>query len=169
MLSSYRKRTPSLTAFGNTVASSYLRLIPHYEAPTRIFWSDLNRSALIRIPLAWTNTQNIADKINPQDDFKERDHETHQTIEFRSPDGSALVYLLLAGIVLATDGAFTDDQSLELPKKSYFRGKEPLDKGILDQFPLLPSNCGESAHDNPYACNGYYAGDDNQRQDKVKQ
>ena len=49
----------SLTAFGNTVASSYLRLIPHYEAPTRIFWSDLNRNALIRVPLAWTNASNL--------------------------------------------------------------------------------------------------------------
>ncbi len=137
--------SPSLTAFGNTVASSYLRLIPHYEAPTRIFWSDLNRSALIRIPLAWTNTQKLANKINPQDEFKERDLETHQTVEFRSPDGSALVYLLLAGIVLATDWAFTGDESLDLAKKSYFKERETQDKDGLDRFPLLPSDCGESA------------------------
>jgi glutamine synthetase len=35
----------SLTAFGNTTASSYLRLDPELEAPTRIFWSALNRKA----------------------------------------------------------------------------------------------------------------------------
>ncbi len=137
--------SPSLTAFGNTVASSYLRLIPHYEAPTRIFWSDLNRSALIRIPLAWTNSRNFIDKINPQDEFKQNDLETHQTVEFRSPDGSALVYLLLAGIVLATDWAFSGNQSLELAEKSYLREEQIRDKEKLDQFPLLPSGCGESA------------------------
>lgn len=137
--------SPTLTAFGNTVASSYLRLIPHYEAPTRIFWSDLNRSALIRVPLAWTNMQNLADKINPQDEFKEKDPETQQTVEFRSPDGSALIYLLLAGIVLSADWAFTGDQSLELAEKSYFREEETSDRDRLDRFPLLPSGCGESA------------------------
>ena len=137
--------SPSLTAFGNTVASSYLRLIPHYEAPTRIFWSDLNRSALIRVPLAWTNMQNLADRINPQGEFKEKNLESQQTVEFRSPDGSALIHLLLAGIVLSTDWAFTGDQSLELAEKSYFKEEEIGDKEQLDQFPLLPSDCGESA------------------------
>jgi glutamine synthetase len=136
---------PSLTAFGNTVASSYLRLIPHYEAPTRIFWSDLNRSALIRVPLAWTNVQNLAGKINPQDEFKERDPGSHQTVEFRSPDGSALVYLLLAGIAMSADWAFTSDQSLKLAEMSYIKGEEYSDKEFLDRFPLLPSNCAESA------------------------
>ena len=37
----------TLSAFGNTVASSFLRLVPNQEAPTRICWSDNNRSALI--------------------------------------------------------------------------------------------------------------------------
>jgi glutamine synthetase len=136
--------SPSLTAFGNTVASSYLRLIPHYEAPTRIFWSDLNRSALIRVPLAWINMQNLADKINPQNEPKEKDTENHQTVELRSPDGSALIHLLLAGIVLSTDWAFASDQSLELAEKSYFK-EEKTGENRLDQFPLLPSNCEESA------------------------
>ena len=136
---------PSLTAFGNTIASSYLRLIPHYEAPTRIFWSDLNRSALIRVPLAWTNVHNLADRINPQDQLQKGDTESRQTVEFRSPDGSALVYLLLAGIVLATDWAFASDQSLKLADKSYFKGEVGDDESRLDKFPLLPSGCGESA------------------------
>jgi glutamine synthetase len=34
----------SLTAFGNTIPTSYLRLVPHQEAPTNICWGDRNRS-----------------------------------------------------------------------------------------------------------------------------
>lgn len=136
---------PSLTAFGNTVASSYLRLIPQYEAPTRIFWSDLNRSALIRVPLAWINVPSLADKINPQHESQRKEIESRQTVEFRSPDGSALIHLLLAGIVLATDWAFVENLSLELADKSYLKDKITDDTGLLDRFPSLPADCGESA------------------------
>ena len=38
----------SLTAFGNTIPTSYLRLVPHQEAPTNICWGDRNRSVLIQ-------------------------------------------------------------------------------------------------------------------------
>ena len=34
----------ALTAFGNTIPTSYLRLVPHQEAPTAICWGDRNRS-----------------------------------------------------------------------------------------------------------------------------
>ena len=37
----------SLTAFGNTNPTSYLRLVPHQEAPTTVCWGDRNRSALV--------------------------------------------------------------------------------------------------------------------------
>ena len=55
---------PTLTAFGNTIASSYLRLVPHQEAPTKIFWSENNRAALIREPLGWAAAGDMAQKIN---------------------------------------------------------------------------------------------------------
>jgi glutamine synthetase len=139
------KHARSLTAFGNTVASSYLRLIPHYEAPTRIFWSDLNRNALIRVPLAWNTTDNLADRINPPSPSPNINHVNRQTVELRSPDGSALVHLLLAGITLATDWAFADDESLVLAEKYYLDKDETAEEGILDSLPVLPSSCGESA------------------------
>jgi glutamine synthetase len=135
----------SLTAFGNTVASSYLRLIPHYEAPTRIFWSDLNRNALIRVPLAWKSAHNLADRINPVSPSHNESLENRQTIEFRSPDGSALIHLLLAGIILAADWAFADDESLALADKYYLEREEMTTEGLLEGFPVLPSSCGESA------------------------
>lgn len=135
----------SLTAFGNMVSSSYLRLIPHYEAPTRIFWSDLNRNALIRLPLAWNAAHNLADRINPASPAQRDIKEDRQTVEFRSPDGSALVHLLLAGIIMAADWAFADDESLELAEKFYFKKEENPDENQWDNLPVLPSSCGESA------------------------
>ncbi|UCE40338.1 MAG: glutamine synthetase [Candidatus Aminicenantes bacterium] len=135
----------SLTAFGNMVASSYLRLIPHYEAPTRIFWSDLNRNALIRVPLSWNVAHSLADRINPASSSPNNSPENRQTIEFRSPDGSALVHLLLAGIIMAADWAFADDGSLSLADKFYLEKEEMAKEDILDNLPVLPSSCGESA------------------------
>jgi glutamine synthetase len=135
----------SLTAFGNMVASSYLRLIPHYEAPTRIFWSDLNRNALIRVPLAWNASQNLADRINPESSSSSHSHENRQTVEFRSPDGSALLHLVLAGIIMAAEWAFADDESLVLADRLYVKKEETADEDILEDLPVLPSSCGESA------------------------
>jgi len=139
------KHAQSLTAFGNTVASSYLRLIPHYEAPTQIFWSDLNRNALIRVPLAWNAAHNLADRINPASPSPNNSPENRQTVEFRSPDGSALVHLLLAGIIIAADWAFAHDESLMLADKFYLKKDEMAKEDLLESFPILPSSCGESA------------------------
>ena len=143
----------SLTAFGNTVSSAYLRLVPNQEAPTRICWSDLNRSALIRVPLGWTNSGNLAAKINPstQDDYREAPG-GRQTVELRSPDGSAQVHLLLAGIVMAADWAFKNGLSLfkeygplEQAKRFYVKGNIFSDKELLNSLPVLPASCVESS------------------------
>jgi len=135
----------SLTAFGNTVTSSYLRLVPDHEAPTRIFWSDLNRGALVRVPLGWTHVNNLAGTINPNENTSFDDDSSRQTIELRSPDGSALIHLLMAGIVMAADWGFLDDRSLRLAEH-YFVSQDKLqDSADLSAFPSLPSSCVESS------------------------
>ncbi len=143
----------TLTAFGNTVSSAYLRLVPNHEAPTRVCWSDLNRSALIRVPLGWANVANLTKKANPREAGECRDVSGgRQTVEFRSPDGSALVHLALAGIVVATNWAFRGDLSLfkdygplELAERLYVKGNVFSDKELLKKLPALPASCVESS------------------------
>jgi len=143
------KYADSLTAFGNTVASSYMRLVPELEAPTRVSWSDLNRSAMVRVPLGWSNIRNLAGVLNPGEEEFSRS-ESRQTVELRTPDGSALIHLLLAGIVMAADWAFdqeagTDKEALELARKLYVKGNIYKDKNLLESLPRLPSSCVASA------------------------
>ncbi len=143
----------SLTAFGNTVSSAYLRLVPNQEAPTRICWSNLNRSAMIRVPLGWTNLQDLAGRVNPGNgpEFREPSG-GRQTVELRSPDGSALIHLMLAGLVMAVDWAFQERRSLfhenlplQLAEKFYVKGNIFTDKELLARLPILPMSCVESS------------------------
>jgi glutamine synthetase len=142
----------SLTAFGNTVSSAYLRLVPNQEAPTRICWSDLNRSAMIRVPLGWSNLRNLAGRVNPSDGTPFEAGGGRQTVELRSPDGSALVHLLLAGIVMAADWGFRDDMTLfkdsgplELAARLYVTGNIFTDRELLRKLPALPTSCVQSS------------------------
>jgi len=135
----------TLTAFGNTVSSAYLRLVPNQEAPTKICWSDLNRSAMIRVPLGWAGNDNLADKINPAKGSPDKEYESRQTVELRSPDGSAIIHLILAGIALAAEKGLSDDKSLELTKKLYVKGNIFKDPELLKTLPSLPTSCVQSA------------------------
>ena len=51
VIGGYLSHAASLTAFGNTAPVSFLRLVPHREAPTSICWGRGNRSVLVRVPL----------------------------------------------------------------------------------------------------------------------
>jgi glutamine synthetase len=135
----------SLTAFGNTVASSYMRLVPNQEAPTRIFWSGLNRSALIRVPLAWSEVHNLAVEVNPQEDLPIESTGTSKTVEMRSADGSALIHLFLAGLAMAADWGFRQADSIEKANRLYVKGAITSKKDIRESFAQLPANCVKSA------------------------
>ncbi len=135
----------TLTAFGNTISSAYLRLVPDQEAPTRICWSDLNRSAMIRVPLGWSKVNNLANKLNPQQKQKLGSIPGRQTVELRSPDGSAIVHLLLAGITMAAEWGLTNPESLDIAERLYVKGNVFKDKKILHRLTPLPTSCVESS------------------------
>ncbi len=135
----------SLTAFGNTTSSAYLRLVPNQEAPTHICWSDLNRSAMIRAPLAWGQIDNLARRLNPGQRSNFSESGSQQTVELRSPDGSAIVHLLLAGITLAAEWGMSRPESLELAERLYVSGNIFKNPKILKKLPVLPNSCTASA------------------------
>jgi len=131
----------TLSAFGNTVASAFLRLVPNQEAPTRICWSDSNRSALIRVPLGWSNNQHLAKVVNPSEPNEYSNPRTVQTVEIRSPDGSALFHLLLAGLTTAAEYGLTHNGMLELAQKTKVMGNIFKNKELLDSLEALPLSC----------------------------
>ena len=69
------KHIKAITAITNPLVNSYKRLVPGFEAPIYIAWSETNRSPLIRVPA-------------------ERGEYTR--VELRSPDSAANPYLALA-------------------------------------------------------------------------
>jgi glutamine synthetase len=135
----------SLTAFGNTTSSAYLRLVPNQEAPTRVCWSDMNRSAMIRVPLGWSATENLAKKVNPQQLSAYAASDGRQTVELRSPDGSAMVHLLLAGITMAAEWGLGHEEAQQIADRYYVAGNIFQDKELWNRLPALPKSCVESA------------------------
>lgn len=136
---------PTLTAFGNTVSSAYLRLVPNQEAPTRVCWSDMNRSAMIRVPLGWNRLNHLAGVFNPQQKDGFDDPSGRQTVELRSPDGSAIVHLLLAGITMAAQWGLSHGDSLEMAERLYIKGNIFKNRELLDRLEALPRSCVESS------------------------
>ncbi|MBI4648154.1 MAG: glutamine synthetase [Bacteroidia bacterium] len=141
------KLAAPITAFGNTIPTSYLRLIPHQEAPTSICWGDRNRSVLVRVPLGWWAKTSMIKDANPQHTKKVPYIEGKQTIELRSPDGSADIYLTLAAITIAVQHGLEMHDALKLAKKLYtdINIFKPENKAKLDKFNKLPDSCWESA------------------------
>ncbi len=74
---------PSLAAILSPTTNSYKRLVPGFEAPVNLAYSQANRSAAVRIPL--TNPSNTAAK----------------RIEYRPPDPSCNPYLAFSAMLLA--------------------------------------------------------------------
>ncbi len=135
------KVAPSLTAFGNTVPTSYLRLVPHQEAPTKICWGSKNRSVLVRVPLSQHGVKILNKRLNPKEPTNNIEYTSNQTVELRSGDGSANVHYYLAGITLGVLAGLTDDDSLDVAKKLF--ASEDVSNNIT--FNQLPASCYESA------------------------
>jgi glutamine synthetase len=138
---------PAITAFGNKVPTSYLRLVPHQEAPTNVCWGDRNRSVLVRVPLGWTGGINMCAEANPLDANDENEVPQKQTAELRSSDCSADIYQLLAGMIVAARHGFEMENALERAEATYvnvnIHSEEYRSK--VEALKSLPDSCIASA------------------------
>ena len=136
----------TLSAFGNMSAASFLRLVPHQEAPTKVCWGYSNRSALIRVPLGWRNLDNLAMMVNPRQKLRYDIMDSRQTVELRSPDGSANTHLLLAGMTTALLWAYRNPEAaLELAEKNFVKGNIHDEAGLEEQLTDIATSCVETA------------------------
>lgn len=136
----------ALTSFGNTNPTSYFRLVPNQEAPTEICWGDRNRSVLVRVPLGWTSDNDMSAIANPCSEPQSLNPDK-QTIEIRSGDCSANIYLYLAAIIMAAREGFEISDALDVADKTYVdinihRAEHKNRRSTLES---LPTSCSESA------------------------
>ncbi len=105
------KHAPALLAFCACSTNSFRRLVPGYEAPINLIYSQRNRSACVRIP-AYSKSEKA------------------KRIEFRSPDPTANGYLAFAAMLMAgLDGV----QNKIVPP-------DPIDKDLYDLKPEEAAN-----------------------------
>lgn len=141
------KLADSITAFGNKNPMAYFRLVPHQEAPTNVCWGDRNRSVLVRVPLGWAAGVDMMHKANPQQPAETPDTSMKQTFEMRSPDGSADVYQLLAGLCVGCRYGFELPNALEIAEQTYVDVNihDAANADKLSRLGQLPDSCVASA------------------------
>jgi glutamine synthetase len=131
MIGGILKFAPSLAAFGNPTPVSYLRFLAHKESPMNISWGAQNRLALVRIPLwlSFKKDEQVGDLCK-------------KTFEYRAPDATANVCLLLAGLAVAIEyGLKNHEESLKIAAELH------VEEGLRKRKRLkrLPKSCSESA------------------------
>jgi len=116
--------------------------VPHQEAPTSICWGDRNRSVLVRVPLGWLGVgDRMLRNANPTEPADSMVFENPQTVELRSPDGSANIHLLLAGMAVAGRFGLEHPEALKLAADLYVKADATRVQGLRE----LPASCFESA------------------------
>jgi glutamine synthetase len=117
------EHAPAITAVCNPTVNSYKRLVPGYEAPIYVAWSDVNRSALVRKPAARVPAAS--------------------RIELRSPDPTCNPYLAFAVMLSAgLDGIEKGNEAPGPVRENIYEFTEAdrLERGIE----TLPSTLGQA-------------------------
>jgi glutamine synthetase len=125
------KHSPSLLAFTNPTMNSYHRLVPGFEAPVNLVYSQRNRSACVRIPITGSNPK-------------------AKRIEYRVPDPSCNPYLAFSAMLMAgLDGIRNKIEPIEPVDKDLYE-LPPDEHASIPQVPdSLPAvlEALESDHD----------------------
>lgn len=139
----------SLPAFGNPSVNSFRRLVPNQEAPTSLCWSYSNRSALVRVPLGWTGSTDMAAICNPGEQACDRDFSARQTFEWRASDGTADIYMLMAALCVAARHGFELPDALQIAEKTYVglgvNIHAKANAALKNSLEQLPASCAQAA------------------------
>ena len=139
----------SLPAFGNPSPVSFRRLVPNQEAPTSLCWSFSNRSALVRVPLGWTNPVDMSAIANPAEKEEVRDFSFKQTFEWRASDATADIYMLMAALCVAERHGFEMADALEVADRTYVglgvNIHSAANAAIKSALEQLPASCAAAA------------------------
>jgi glutamine synthetase len=116
------EHAPALLAFTNPTTNSYRRLVPGFEAPVNLVYSQRNRSAACRIPLVSRSPK-------------------AKRVEFRVPDPSCNPYLAFSAMLMAgLDGV-----------RNKTEPPDPVDKDIYElpreellNLPSVPTSLEEA-------------------------
>jgi len=113
------KHAPEITAITSQWVNSYKRLVPGYEAPVYICWAQMNRSALVRIPM-----------YKPGKEKATR-------IEYRSPDPSCNPYLAFSVMLAAGLEGITKKYKLGEPANDniYHMSEAEKEKAGIKSLP----------------------------------
>ena len=106
----------ALLAFTNPTINSYKRLVPGYEAPVNLAYSQRNRSAACRIPVYSNRPQS-------------------KRIEFRCPDPSCNPYLAFAAILMAAIDGIQNKISPGDPLDTDIYSLDSEEHGAIEQTP----------------------------------
>jgi len=113
------KYAPEITSVTNQWVNSYKRLVPGYEAPVYICWAQMNRSALIRVPM-----------YKPGKEKATR-------IEYRSPDPACNPYLAFSVMLAAGLDGIKNNYKLVEPANDniYHMSEEQREKIGIKSLP----------------------------------
>ncbi len=116
------KHAASLTAFANPTTNSFKRLVPGFEAPVNLVYSQRNRSACVRIPIYSKSPK-------------------AKRLEYRVPDAACNPYLTFAAILMAgLDGV----QNRIAPPPPVDRDLYDLPPEELAKVPQVPASLEEA-------------------------